>query len=117
MDNYQYNNKSDLWSLGIILYELYTNKYIFYSNKKIEEINNKYKGRIVKETDNDMINELIRKLIQVDIENRMGWEEYFNDNFFKIKEEKEKNKKAELEKPFEPVLGIDLGSANSVCAI
>ena len=23
------NNKSDLWSLGIILYELYTNKYIF----------------------------------------------------------------------------------------
>ncbi len=26
-----YNNKCDLWSLGVILYELYTNNYIFYS--------------------------------------------------------------------------------------
>ena len=47
-------------------------------------------------TDNDMINKLIRKLIQVDIEKRIGWEEYFNDNFFKIKEEKDKNKNKEL---------------------
>ena len=38
-----------------------------------------------------MINKLIRKLIQVDIDKRIGWEEYFNDEFFKIKEEKEKN--------------------------
>ena len=38
-----------------------------------------------------MINKLIRKLIQVDIDKRIGWEEYFNDDFFK-KEEKEKNK-------------------------
>ena len=29
----QYNNKCDLFSLGIILYELYTNKYIFNSSK------------------------------------------------------------------------------------
>ena len=89
----EYNNKCDLWSLGVILYELYTNKYIFYSNNKKEEIINKYEGRIVKETDNKMINELIRKLIQVDIEKRIGWEEYFNDDFFKIKEEKRKIKK------------------------
>jgi serine/threonine protein kinase len=63
----------------------------------ITRINNRVKGRIVKETDNEMINKLIRKLIQVDINKRIGWEEYFNDDFFKIKEEKEKNKKAESE--------------------
>ena len=34
-----YNNKCDLWSLGIILYELYTNKYIFGSNLKETENN------------------------------------------------------------------------------
>ena len=26
-----YNNKCDLWSLGVILYELYTNEYIFFN--------------------------------------------------------------------------------------
>jgi serine/threonine protein kinase len=31
IDNSHYNNKCDLWSLGVILYELYTNEYIFYS--------------------------------------------------------------------------------------
>ena len=97
VDDFEYNNKSDLWSLGIILYELYTNKYIFDSKNLKERKINREKGRIVKETDNEMINKLIRKLIQVDIEKRIGWEEYFNDDFFKIKEEKEINKKAESE--------------------
>ncbi len=97
VDYFEYNNKSDLWSLGIILYELYTNKYIFDSKNLKERKINREKGRIVKETDNEMINKLIKKLIQVDIEKRIGWEEYFNDDFFKIKEEKEINKKAESE--------------------
>ncbi len=30
-----------------------------------------------------MINKLIRKLIKVDINKRIEWEEYFNDEFFK----------------------------------
>ena len=29
-----------------------------------------------------MINKLVRKIIQVDINKRIKWEEYFNDNFF-----------------------------------
>ena len=46
-----------------------------------------------------MINKLIRKLIQVDIDKRIGWNDYFNDEFFNIKEkeENEKNKKTEPE--------------------
>ena len=81
----KYNNKCDLWSLGIILYELYTNRYIFDSEKS------RNKGKIVEETDNDMINKLIRKLIQTNINKRIGWNEYFEDDFFK--EEKEKDLK------------------------
>ena len=78
-----YNNKCDLWSLGVILYELYTNKYIFDSKNLKERKINREKGKIVKETDNEMINKLIRKLIKVDIDERIGWDEYFNDDFFK----------------------------------
>jgi surface protein len=78
-----YNNQCDLWSLGVFLYELYTNKYIFDSGNKKEIKNNRENGRIINETDNEMINKLIRKLIQVDINKRLNWEEYFNDDFFK----------------------------------
>ena len=83
IEDFNYNNKCDLWSLGVILYELYTNKYIFYANNKKEQDDNRYEGRIVNETDNEMINKLIRKLIQVDIDKRITWEEYFKDEFFK----------------------------------
>ena len=48
IDNYKYNNKCDLWSLGILLYELYTNNYIFYSKNPKEEENNRYNGIIIK---------------------------------------------------------------------
>ena len=81
VDEYDYNNKCDLWSLGVILYELYTNKYIFGSNDE-KEFNRK-NGKIINETDNKLINDLINKLIVVDIEKRINWEEYFNDDFFK----------------------------------
>ena len=88
IENYKYNNKCDLWSLGVLLYQLYTNKYIFEADNRGERMKNKYEGKIVKETDNEMINKLIRKLIQVDIDKRIKWEEYFNDEFFKNNNEK-----------------------------
>jgi len=90
VDNNKYNKKCDLWSLGIILYELYTNKYIFESKDPQERKNNRENGKIVNETDNDILNKLIRNLLKVNIDDRIGWEEYFNDEFFKIKEEKDK---------------------------
>ena len=83
VESLKYNNKCDLWSLGIILYELYTNKYIFDSDES------RKKGKIIKETDNEIINELIRKLININIEKRIEWEDYFNEEFLKfIKKEK-----------------------------
>ena len=88
VDDFEYNNKIDLWSLGIILYELKTNKYIFDSEIPKDRNDNRKKGKIVKETDNEMINKLIRKLIKVKIDERIGWDEYFNDDFFKFKEVK-----------------------------
>ena len=93
IDEKHCNNQCDLWSLGVVLYELYTNKYIF-SNQNIndsknkdklnqETSNNRKKGKIVKETDNEMLNELIRKLIKVNVKDRIKWDKYFADEFFK----------------------------------
>ena len=38
-----------------------------------------------------MINKLIRKLIQVDINKRIEWEKYFEDDFFKVNQKDIKN--------------------------
>ena len=53
---HHYNEKCDLWSLGVILYELYYNKYIF-DKKKVESPK-------TDNEDNKMINVLIKKLIE-----------------------------------------------------
>ena len=89
IDKFHYNNKCDLWSLGVILYELYTNKYIFDSDNPIETEINRQKGKINNKTDNKLINNLIDKLIVVDIEKRINWEQYFNDEFFKKNDKNE----------------------------
>ena len=61
----KYNNKCELWSLGVILYELYTNKYIFGSNPKEQE-NNRKNGIIINKTDNELINNIIDQLIVIE---------------------------------------------------
>ena len=84
IDKKNYNDKSVLWSLGVILYELYTNKYIFESNNPKDREINRVNGIIIKETDNEMINNLIKKLIKTDVNERISWKEYFEDEFFKV---------------------------------
>jgi surface protein len=86
IEGLHYNNKCDLWSLGVILYELYTNKYIFFSFNPKESENNRQNGIIKEIENNELINNLIKKLIKVDIDKRIEWEEYFNDDFFKNKQ-------------------------------
>ena len=94
IDGFHCNNQCDLWSLGVVLYELYTNKYIFSNqnifdsekknNKLNQEIsNNRKNGKIVKETDNKILNNLIRNLIKVNVKDRIKWNDYFANEFFK----------------------------------
>jgi len=66
--------KCDLWSIGVIVYEL-----------KFKEINfiSFYQGNIPKRFDNKLLDDLVRKLIVVDPNKRIDWNEYFNHPFFK----------------------------------
>jgi serine/threonine protein kinase len=66
-------NKCDLWALGVIIYQL-----------KFKDINfSFYQGIIPKRFDNYLLDDLVRKLIVVDPNKRINWNEYFNHPFFK----------------------------------
>ena len=77
----KYSNKCDLYSIGIILYLLKTGEYIFDSKK------NKYLNKIKKETDDPILNELIKKLVVLEPHERMEWDDYFKDPFFNVNDD------------------------------
>ena len=83
----KFSNKCDLYSIGIILYYLKTGEYIFDGKSEFDILNNKDKNIIKKDTDDELLNKLIRKLVVKDPHKRMGWDDYFNDPFFKVKDE------------------------------
>ncbi len=84
VENEEYSNKCDLYSIGIILYMLKTGEYIFEGTKMVDILYNKNLNKIKKETDDALLNDLIKKLVVSDPHKRMKWEDYFNHEFFKI---------------------------------
>ncbi len=81
------SNKCDLYSIGIILYKLKTGEYIFEGENDEDKLINKKLNKIKKDTDDDKLNNLIKKLVVLDPHKRMEWEDYFNDPFFKVNDE------------------------------
>ena len=79
-----YDCKSDIWSLGIIIYYMLFNEYPYKNNDEILS-GNKFK------LSNDVeINDIISKILVNDPEKRISWDEYFSHPFFKNIEENKK---------------------------
>ena len=88
--NKQYNQECDLWSLGVIIYILAFKEYPY--DVKNEDCNNieaetlkliKDKGQtILKEHNNQDLNDLIKRLLVIDPEERLTWKQYFDHPFF-----------------------------------
>ena len=78
-----FDEKSDLWSLGVIIYILLFQKYPFDGETEedlLEQINNNENN--LKETNDKNLNDLIKKLLVKDPKNRLTWNEYFKHPFF-----------------------------------
>ena len=81
----EYDEKCDLWSIGVIIYELYFKRPPFSGNNEISIFNSiKSQGkRQLKKTGCYQLDDLIEKLLIEDPIKRLNWDEYFNHSFFK----------------------------------
>ena len=79
----KYDDKCDLWSLGVIIYQL-AFKDLPYKGEKLALLNkiNKEGQKFLKQTDDSQLNDLIKQLLIKDPNKRYSWEQYFNDSFF-----------------------------------
>ena len=80
----EYNSKCDIWSLGIIIYQLYFKEYPYNGNTEISllrKINNTGQ-KCLKQINDPKLDNLIRKMLIKDQNQRYSWEQYLNDEFF-----------------------------------
>ena len=80
----KYDNRCDLWSIGIIIYQLYFNKYPYKAITEVALLNNikKLGQKILKKTNNEDLNNLIRGLLVYDSDKRLSCDKYFEHSFF-----------------------------------
>ena len=87
LDGEEYTNKCDLWSLGVIIYQLYTRKFPYNGNVEIAILNDiEQKGLsvldVINENDQNL-KDLLSQLLQKEQEERISWEKYYEHPFFK----------------------------------
>ena len=83
--NKPYNNKSDLFSIGVMIYKLY----FYYSpfpslseNPSEEEIIKVYCRKKEKDCEDKVLDDLINRLLEYDPKKRINWDDYFAHQFF-----------------------------------
>ena len=77
--------KTDLWSLGIIIYYLLFREYPYNGKTEVELFEDIISKKKLKITNNILLDDLISKMLIFNDNERISWNEYFNHKFFKIK--------------------------------
>ena len=89
IENYNNNKnneisiKCDLWSIGLIIYELYFKCLPFNDkNELMEIIKNRKNLNLLRSEKNEDFNDLIEKLLIININERISLQDYINHNFW-----------------------------------
>ena len=83
MMEHQYNEKCDLWGIGIMMYQLHF-KELPYQGFNEKAILNKIKFNSPRKQPNDpQFRDLLNRLLVMEPEKRISWDDYYNHPFFK----------------------------------
>ena len=98
LEGSEYNNKCDLWSIGVIIYQLAFNEYPYEGKTEFllyNDIKESKQEKFKKSSDKDL-NDLINRLLVYEPNERINWKDYFSHSFFKSNEIKYYKEKYEI---------------------
>jgi len=75
------HSTSILWNIGLLIYELYFGELPIINEDKNNNIINKIYINLKKSND-DLFNDLLSKLLIIEVEKRINWDNYVNHDFF-----------------------------------
>ena len=82
----KYTDKSDLFSLGIMIYQLYFNsfpfKIVITYDEKGEQKEKYYNDKRKEVSEDKLLDDLLNKLLKLEPDERIDWNDYFNHPFF-----------------------------------
>jgi serine/threonine protein kinase len=86
MQNKNYSKKADLWSIGVIIYQLLFKTLPFKARSEKELLNCILNSKGIKIPDgyriSDILFDLLKNLLKVDPSERFSWKQYFEHPFF-----------------------------------
>lgn len=84
--NKNYTKKADIWSIGIITYQLLFKMLPFKARNEKELLNNILNNKGIRLPEgykiSDVLFDLLKNMLQIDPKNRLSWKEYFDHPFF-----------------------------------
>ena len=86
MMNLPYDEKSDLWSVGVMMYQLYYKEIPYDGMTETEILNKIIANTPYKQPEDKNFRDLLNKIFVMNPQNRISWNEYFNHPFFTGKE-------------------------------
>ena len=96
-----YTSKVDIWSLGVIIYQLLFQQFPFYGNSLVSLQKDLMKKngipQKIEEIEDENLKDLMKKIFVIEPKNRISWSNYFDHPFFKENNEEDYPNKIEFD--------------------